>query len=165
MTNNDPSVRRRRSSRSERGAVAGLEGVMLGVLVLVAGSVVVAHAWSVVQTRRTLDGAAREYLRSYTEADDPDAASAAGRRALDDVLNGEGSRRVDVVTRLPDPATFGPCARSTVSLSAVVPGVHLPFVGDLASTTVEVTHSELVDAHREMTSGRAYDIEGTPCGG
>lgn len=148
----------------ERGAVAGLEGVMLGVLVLVAGTVLVAHAWTVVQTRRTLDGAAREYLRAYTQADDPAAARAAGRRALDDVLTGEGMASSDLSIQLPDASTFGPCATSTVSILTVIPSVRLPFVGDVASTTVGVTHSELVDAHREMTSGSAYDRQETACG-
>jgi len=153
----------RRSIRNERGAVAGLEGVMFGILILVAGTVLVAHAWSVLETRRSLDGAAREYLRAYTEADGPAAARTAGQRALDDVLRGEHNTRGTVDVTSPDPTTFGPCAQATVSLSSVVPSVRLPFLTDVGASTVRVTHTELVDAHREMTSGAAYDPERTPC--
>lgn len=152
-----------RARRSERGAVAGLEGVMFGILVLVAGTVLVAHAWSVLEARRTLDGAAREYLRAYTEADSPAAARTAGQRALDDVVGGERNTRTAVTATLPDSTRFGPCEQATVSLSSVVPSVRLPFVGAVSSITVRVTHSEWIDAHREMTSGSAYDPERTPC--
>ncbi|UDY35791.1 hypothetical protein [Dermatobacter hominis] len=149
--------------RGERGAVAGLEGVMLGVLVLVTGTLLVINAWSVLQARRTLDGAAREYLRAYTQADEPSGADAAGRRALLDVLGGERGTVDGVTVEAPDPSTFGPCATATVTLSIVVPAARLPFVGPVASTTVAVTHTELVDAHREVRSGPSYDVERTAC--
>jgi hypothetical protein len=157
-------VRPGRRRRGERGAVAGLEGVVFGILVLVTGTLLVVHAWSVLQTRRTLDGAAREYLRAYTQADDPTAAAAAGQRALVDVLVGERGSADDVaVEATPNPATFGPCAVAEVALATVVPAVRLPFVGEVGATTVAVRHTELVDAHREIASGAAYDPEATPC--
>jgi hypothetical protein len=136
---------------------------MLGVLVLVAGTVLVANAWSVLQARRSLDGAAREYLRAYTQADDPAAAESAAARALSDVLDGEGAAGISVEP--PASAEFGPCAVATVTLSAEVPAARLPFVGSVASTTVEVTHTELVDAHREIAVGPDYDPARTPCAG
>ncbi len=154
-----------RARRSERGAVAGLEGVMFGVLVLLAGTVLVVNAWSVLQTRRTLDGAAREYLRAYTQADSPPEALLAANRALDAVLLGEGRRGPDVTVRGPDPTHFGPCASASVTLTATIPAVRMPFVGEMASTTVEVDHTELVDAHSEMVTGADYDPDGTPCAG
>lgn len=148
---------------SERGAVAGLEGVMFGLLVLLAGTVLVVNAWSVLQTRRTLDGAAREYLRAYTQADSPAQARLAANLALDEVLRGERGRGTDITVTAPDPALFGPCASASVTLATTVPAARLPFVGTMASTEVVVDHTELVDAHREMTTGAAYDPEGTPC--
>lgn len=78
------------TSRGERGAVAGLEGVLFAVLILVTGTLVVTNSWSVLQVRRSLDGAAREYIRGYTQAADPTAAQRDGRIALFDVLDGEG---------------------------------------------------------------------------
>ncbi len=160
-------IRRRTGSTpfAERGAVAGLEGLMLGVLVLVAGTVLVANAWSVLEVRRSLDGAGREYLRAYTQAASPTDALASGRRALHDVLDGERGSMAGVEVTEPDPSWFGPCASATVTLSATVPAARLPFIGTIASTTVEVTHTELVDAHREVASGPAHDPEATDCAG
>lgn len=156
-----------RRGRGERGAVAGLEGVMFAVLVLVSGTVMVTSAWSVLQTRRTLDGAAREYLRSYTEADGPPEALTAGEQAARAVLHGERPRRGAgaVVLEAPDSSRFGPCAPATVVLREVVPAVRVPFVGSTGAIEVRVSHTELVDAHREMRNGSAYDQGATPCGG
>lgn len=163
--------RRRRNQprrrRDERGFVAGLEGVLFAVLILLVGTLIVVNAWSVLQTRRTLDGAAREYLRAYTEGDGPDDAVASGRRALAAVLSGEsriGSHGPAVRIDGPDPGRFGPCVEAEVAISAVVPAARIPFVGTFGSTTVRVTHTELVDAHREVDVGPAYDPEQTPCG-
>ncbi len=147
--------------------VAGLEGVMFGVLVLVVGTIVVVNAWGVLQTRRTLDGAAREYLRAYTEGDDPVDAAQKAQHSLTAVLDGEqrrGGRTPPVHVEGPDPARFGPCAEASVHLSTVVPAARIPFVGAFRSTTVEVTQTDLVDPHREIDSGSAYDAEATPCG-
>lgn len=152
--------------RSERGAVAGLEGVVFGALILVAGAIVVVNAWAVLQSRRTLDGAAREYLRAYTESDDPDTALTTARHALDAVLTGEhraGLRGSQVRIDEPDPSRFGPCAEASVVLSAEVPAARVPFIGEVASTKLHVTHTELVDAHREVSTGDAYDPEATAC--
>lgn len=156
-----------RRRRDERGVVAGSEGVAFGMLVLVAGTLIAVNAWSVLQTRRALDGAAREYLRAYTEADDPHGAAIAGDRALDASLDGElglRSRRAEVRVVRPDPTRFGPCAEATIEVSIPVRAARIPFVGEFGPVTVEVTHTELVDAHREMRSGSAYEAEATPCG-
>jgi len=149
----------------ERGAVAGLEGVMFALLVLVTGTVLVSSAWSVLQVRRTLDGAAREYLRAYTEADGPTEATESGSRAARAVLEGERPRRGATAVSVdpPDQSRFGPCDPATVSLSEVIPAMRLPFVGSTGEVRVRVTHTELVDAHREMRTGSSYDRERTPC--
>jgi len=140
---------------------------MFAVLVLVSGTVLVTSAWSVLQVRRSLDGAAREYLRAYTEADAPAEAAAAGAQAARAVLEGERPRRGDASVSViaPDGARFGPCSVATVVLSEVVPAVRVPFIGSTGDVTVRVTHTELVDAHREMRSGSSYDRERTPCAG
>lgn len=162
-----PSRRPDRRCHGEAGFVAGLEGVVFGLLVLVAGTIVVLNAWSVLQTRRVLDGAAREYLRAYTEGDDPADARSGARRALQAVLDGERRRPAggpNVRLEEPDETRFGPCAEATISIWAEVPAARVPFIGTFGSTTVRVTHSELVDAHREIEPGRRYDAEVTPCG-
>jgi hypothetical protein len=150
-------------TRGERGMVAGLDGLLFGSLVLLAGTILVVSAWSVLETRRALDGAAREYLRAYTESPDPVAATAAGDRAARDSLQGDGVT-LPVTVDAPDPGRFGPCAMSTVELSTVVPAARLPFVGEFGETQVRVAHTEMVDAHREVVSGASYDAADTPCG-
>jgi hypothetical protein len=150
-------------NRDERGMVAGLDGLLFGSLVLLAGTILVVSAWSVLETRRALDGAAREYLRAYTESSDPAAATTAGDRAARESLQGEGVV-LPVTIHAPDPGRFGPCAVSTVEFTAVVPAARLPFVGEFGETQVRVTHTEMVDAHREVISGASYDAANTPCG-
>lgn len=167
MTPRRPGTRVR-PRRGERGVAAGLEGIVFGALILVAGTVVAVNAWSVLQTRRAFDGAAREYLRAYTEADDAQRASSAGRTAAYGVLAGERRSAFDtraVRIEEPDAARFGPCEPATVVVSGRVPAARVPFVGSFASTTVRVAHTELVDAHREIRSGPDHDVGATPCGG
>ena len=143
--------------------VAGLDGLLFGSLILLGGTVLIVNAWSVIETRQALDGAAREYLRAYTEAPDPRSAVSDADAAARASLAG-GNRRLDVRIRPPDTATFGPCALASVELSADVAAARIPFVGEFGSTQVSVAHTEMIDAHREVTSGAAYDPAATPCG-
>ena len=152
-------------SRGERGVVAGLDGLVFGMLVMVAGTLLIVNAWAVVDSRTALDGAAREYLRSYTRAGDPGTARSSGAAAVTAFLAGRGMDPAAVRTAHPDPTTFGPCAAATVELSLVVPVARVPFVGGFGSTTVHVTGTELVDAHREVIPGAAFDPDSTECAG
>lgn len=150
---------------NERGFVAGAEAVALGVLVLLAGTILMVNAWAVVDTRMALESAAREYLRAYTEADSPDAAAAAGELSWRAVLADRPALAARVSVTPPPPARFGPCAPAPVTLSATVPSIHIPFVGGFGDHTVDVSAVELVDAHREMAPGDAYVRGATACGG
>lgn len=151
-------------NRDERAMVAGLDGLVFGALILLAGTVLIVNAWSVIDTRLALDGAAREYLRAYTEAGDPTTALADGQRAARASLAGRG-QRLDVDLRPPDAGRFGPCALAQVEMRAAVPAARLPFIGAFGTTVVRVSHTELIDAHREVVSGATYDAAATPCGG
>jgi hypothetical protein len=149
--------------RAERGAVAGLEALALGTLVVLGGTVMVVAAWGAISTRASLDLAAREYLRAYTEADDGPTAIATGRRAAGEVLAGA---RIDPATVLldePDPDDFGPCASVAVTLTTRTRGVRLPFGASLGDMDLTVTHQEIVDQRREMTAGDRHDPAGTIC--
>jgi hypothetical protein len=150
--------------RSERGVVAGLEGLVFGALILLGGTVLVVNAWSILDTRQALDGAAREYLRAYTEAPDAAAAERSGGQAVRSALGGRGRLLRSVRLQRPDPDRFGPCSEATVTLSATVPSVRIPFVGRFGTVDVRVVHHELVDAHREVIPGASYDRAATPCG-
>lgn len=156
------SVRR---SRSERGAVAGLDGLMVGVLVLLGGTVVVMNLWSVVATRSALDDAVREYLRAWTSASSPDEARTESLRALDASLEGSGVVPEELEVLEADAARFGPCASAAVTVRAVVPAVRAPFMGILEELEVRVSAEELVPPNREVISGALHDMSATVCGG
>ena len=46
---------------------AGVMGSLFGMLILVAGGLVLFNMWAIIHTRAALDAAARDYLRTYTE--------------------------------------------------------------------------------------------------
>lgn len=152
-----------RSIRDQRGVLAGADGVLFATLILLAGSLAVLNIWAIIDTRTALDAAAREYLRSYTEQTSPADALAAGRAAAESVLVARGGPIRSLRIEPPDAATFGPCQPSAVAIEAEVPGARLPFLDDLGSRRVRVTHLELVDPHREVASGPDHDPDATPC--
>jgi hypothetical protein len=149
--------------RDERGVVAGLEGLVFSMLILFGGTILVVDAWAVIDTRVALDGAAREYLRAYTEAPDPATAASSGDTALRDAMADRPGLRAALRVEAPNPTRFGPCSEADVVLTATVPSIRIPYVGDFGTTAVRVRHSELVDAHREVINGAAYDPSTTPC--
>ena len=64
---------------------------------------------------------------------------------------------------LPDAASFGPCQPALVAIEAEVPAARLPFLDDLGTRQIRVTHREPFDPHREVTSGPNHDPTTTPC--
>lgn len=150
---------------NQGGFVAGTESLAFGVLILVAGAILIVNAWSMVDSRLTLDAAAREYLRSYTEASDPLAATTQGRSALLRVIDGRAALVEGLSMQEPDPASFGPCAPALLELSVDVPSIRMPFVGDFGSHQVNVRHVELINAHKQMSGGAGYKPEATACAG
>lgn len=151
------------SRRSERGAVGGAEGLLFGMLILVAGSIVVVNLWAIVDTRAALDAGAREYLRTFTERADRATAATQAQIALDDVLVARGTDPANVLVHVDTPNGFGPCALARLELTASVRGVRAPFLDAAMSTEVRVEHHELIDAHREVTADASYDPTATAC--
>ncbi len=149
--------------RNERGVVGGADGLAFGVLILLAGTLVVANAWSVLDHRTALDAAAREYLRAYTEAPSADEAARRGAAAVDAVLNGRDRLPRQLRVTAPDASRFGPCEPVSVALAATVPAMRVPILGELGAVEVTVRHDELVDAHRELLTGPDHDPASTPC--
>lgn len=158
-------VRARANELSERGAVAGLEGLLFAVLILVGGMVLIVNAWSVIDSRTALDAAAREFVRTYTDQSDPTSARSQGDRAARSVLAARGSQLANLEIAVDEPNGFGPCSLVSVHISAVVPALKAPFIDMFTSMKITATASELVDAHREMTADTSYDPEVTECFG
>ncbi|MEI7887439.1 MAG: hypothetical protein WCJ04_08610 [Actinomycetes bacterium] len=149
--------------RNERGAVGGGEGVIFGMLILVAGTLVILNLWSVLNTRMALDAAASEYLRTYTEQQNFFQARVVGEAAARESLTQRGISPSRVAIQPTEPEGFGPCAQAEVQLSTQVPWIRVPFIGGSGTTTVRVTQSELIDAHREVTPSANFLQFSTPC--
>jgi hypothetical protein len=142
-------------TRSEQGFVGGLEALVFGLLIFVSGTLIVASAWGVVDTKFAAAAAAREAALSYVEAASPQSAGPDAQQAADEALAGYG--------RPPSQATislaagrFGRCQRITIEVHYPAPLVLVPFIGRLGrGWTVRATHSELVDAYRTGLPGSA----------
>ncbi|MCB9387486.1 MAG: hypothetical protein H6517_06630 [Microthrixaceae bacterium] len=144
--------------------VAGAEALAVGTLIVLAGLILVVNAWAVVDTRTALESAAREYLRVYTESEDPASAATAGRRAVDDVLEDRPAMLERLLLEAPQPERFGPCEAAAVRLTSRVPAIHVPLTGARwGEHTVTVSAVELIDAHREMEPGVDHDPRRTAC--
>jgi hypothetical protein len=151
------------SRRSQAGVLAGSDGLLFSTLILLCGCLVTVHVWAIIDTRAALDAAAREYLRTYTEQPDAARAGTSGASAARTVLESRATPLRGLQIEAPDPTTFGPCQPVAVTIEAEVPATSLPFLDDLGSRLVRVTHRELVDPHREVTSGPNHDPSTTPC--
>ncbi|HEX2038153.1 MAG TPA: hypothetical protein VHF47_00310 [Acidimicrobiales bacterium] len=139
--------------RSQEGQVAGLEGLLFGVLLFVFGTLLLVNAWAVVDAKLAASAAAREATRSFVEAGSTDRAraeaEAAGRRAF--AGYGRTLDRADV--RLLEGA-LARCARVTFEAAYRLPALRVPVLGGLGSGfRVAARHSEVVDPHRSGLPG------------
>ncbi len=151
----------------DRGQVGGIEVLPFGLLVFVVGSLLVANAWAVIDSKLAVDAAAREAARHFVEADVPTArdfgeAEAAARRAGYEALAAhgrEGARSTVELTDLESPggqAGFTRCARATFTASYDVPVLNLPWIGGFGpGLDVASRHSELIDPYRDGVPGSA----------
>jgi hypothetical protein len=141
--------------RGEDGFAGGFEGLLFGMLIFVAGTLLVAFAWGVIDTKTAVTEAARQAARTYVEAPDSAAAATEAQAAADAALQGYGRNpgraRVTVIS-----GSFARCGRITISVSYPAPLFYLPFLGRLGtSETVTADHSELVDPYRTGLPGTA----------
>lgn len=145
--------------RGDSGQVGGIEALPFGLLIFVVGSLLIANAWAVVDAKFATDAAARQAVRTFVEADDPDAATAdartAGLAAID--AHGRDAGRA-IVQPVGDPQLVR-CERVTFEAVYEVPALSLPFIGGYgrAPFRVRSTHSELVDPFRSGVAGSAED--------
>lgn len=142
-------------ARDERGQAGGMEMLPFGVLIFVAGSLLIFNVWAVIDTKAAAEAAAREAARVFVEAPAPP-----GDPVADDVARWysvESARRVLEARGLdPSPAYVvvdAPglirCAPVDVSVSYPVAYVSMPFLGSFGPDfTVTATHTERVDPYR-----------------
>lgn len=140
-------------ARGEAGQVAGLEGLVFGVLVFVFGTLLVANAWAVVDAKSAAAAAAREAARAYVELEGDEASVEAGMLAFE----GHGRLRSRAsVTRTP--GVRARCERVVFEAGYVVPLVSVPVIGGLGrGFRVSARHTEVVDPYRSGLGPEAAD--------
>jgi hypothetical protein len=139
----------------DAGFAGGFEGLLFGLLLFVAGTLLVAYAWAVVDTKAAMEDAARQGARTFVEAPSPGAAVEAAEQSAADAVVGYGRvpSRADVSFAA---GSFGRCQRVTISVSYPAPLLVLPFVGRIGTgQRVRAEHSELVDPYRTGLPGTA----------
>lgn len=138
-------------ARGDAG-LGGVEGVAVAALVFVAGTLLVAGAWGVVDAKATASTAAREAARAYVESSA--APEVAARIAAEDVVTSSG--RDPARMRIRIDGDLRRCRRIVVEVGYPVRLAALPLAGAAATTVVaSARHSELVDAHRSGLDGEA----------
>ena len=140
---------------NERGQVAGIEAVVLGLLVFVAGTLVISNAWGVLDAKLAASSAAREATRAYVESPSPALAMAEARAAAREAMAGHG-REPDRTSVEMVEGAFARCVRITFEVSHPVPLLRVPFLGSAGPGFVaRARHSEVVDPYRSGLTGTA----------
>jgi hypothetical protein len=139
----------------DRGQVGGVEALPFGVLIFVAGALLVANAWAVIDAKLAVTAAAREGARAYVEAAGASEAESAAIDAADAEITARGrdSARATVAVAA---GGFSRCAMVTLEVAYVVPTLTLPFVGSWGNgMRVTARHGEIVDPYRNGPEGEA----------
>jgi hypothetical protein len=145
--------RRARPQPDEAGFVGGFEGLLFGLLIFVAGTLLATHAWAVIDTKAATEAAARQAARTYVEAASPATAASEADQAAAAALAGFGRSGARARVQLTS-GTFGRCHRITITVSYPAPVLMLPWVGRVGSAeSVRAQHSELVDPFRTALPG------------
>ena len=152
-----------RRRRGERGQAGGMEVLPFGLLIFVAGTLLIANIWGVVDAKFAVDAAARESVRWVVER--------AGRSTTADGLRA-GATEIARATLVdhgrdgplevqlgPTGATFVRCQRIEVTVAIEVPAIRIPFLGGFGNDfDVRATHAELIDPTRAGVDGLASCI-------
>ncbi|MGD9797639.1 MAG: hypothetical protein AB7H43_11755 [Acidimicrobiia bacterium] len=152
-------------ARGQQGFVGGFEALPFGFLVFVAGTLLLANAWAVLDAHLAASAAAREAVRTFVESSGDDAsARAAGERAAMDVIVGHG--RSPARTGLSwEGAALVRCQAVTATVSYRVPTLAVPWIGVFGGglVTTSARHTEVVDPWRAGLPVEGFDPGA--CGG
>lgn len=134
--------------RDEHGVVGGIEVLPFGLLIFVAGTLIIVNAWAVVDAKLTVESAAREAGRAYVESPDQGSAERAARAAAREAMTG-GGRDPDRMTLARNGRGYLRCAPVEHVVRYRVPAITVPFVGGIGrGTTVTGRHREVIDPYR-----------------
>lgn len=138
------------TGHDEAGQIAGIEGVVFGMLVFVLGTLVVTNAWGIIDSKWAAGSAAREGTRAFVESEGPSVAEAMAEAevAARDAISGLGRDPRRMVFE-PEEARFERCGRVVVRIEYPVPLVAVPLIGRYGRGFTAVgRHSEMVDPFR-----------------
>jgi hypothetical protein len=146
---------------NERGFVGGFEVLPFGLLVFVAGVMLITNGWAVVDGTVAASAAAREAARAYVEASDADEAEAAAVRAALAAIDGHGRDPARAEVTWETGPDFRRCATNTIVVRYRVPTLTVPFVGAFGSGVIETSgrHTEIVDPYRSGLALDGFDAE------
>jgi hypothetical protein len=126
----------------EAGFVGGLWGWIFGLLIFVAGTLLVARTW-----------AARQAARTYVQAPNGIEAGSQAEQAADAALGGYGRNPSAASVALVS-GTFSRCSLITIKVSYPAPMLVLPWLGPVGhGGRVSAVNSELVDPFRTGLPG------------
>lgn len=142
---------------NERGAVGGFEVLPFGLLVFVAGTLLLTNAWAVIDGTIAASAAAREATRTFAESADERLAVDAAYEAIEG--HGRSRERAEVTWAVGPDARR--CAVNTVVVRYRVPTLSIPFLGAFGSGVIETSgrHTEVVDPYRSGLSIDGFDPE------
>ena len=145
--------------RDERGYVGGFEVLPFGFLVFIAGSLLLANAWAVVDGTLAASAAAREATRAFVEAPSADVAAVAAVDAALATVDGHGHDPARAEVGWPDGARWARCERTTIEVRYRVPTLTVPFIGSFGDGFIETSgsHTEVVDPYRSGLSLEGFD--------
>lgn len=146
---------------NERGFVGGFEVLPFGMLIFVAGTLLLSNAWAVYDAKVAASAAAREAVRAYVEARSDGEAEQQAREAGLEAIAGHGRdpSRTEIEWAVgPD---FRRCALNTVVVYYRVPTLTVPFLGAFGDGVVRTSgrHSEIVDPYRSGLAVEGFDAE------
>jgi hypothetical protein len=144
--------------RGEGGAVGGVEILPLAAVIFLAGMLVVANLWALIEARLSVVSAAREAVRTYVEAPDHDSGWAGAEVAAVRVMGPRSAEpgRFDLELAEDDPGRFSRCSRIVVRARYRVPALTVPWLGGLGQgVEVTGTATEVVDPYRDGLAGVA----------
>lgn len=147
--------RHARRRAGEAGFAGGLDGLIFGLLIFVVGTLLVASAWAVVDTKLAADTAARQAARTFVEAPDAQVAASEATQAADQSLAAYGRTPARAAITLLS-GRFARCSRITIEVRYPSPLIEVPLLGVIGSgVAVTARHSEVVDPYRNGLSGVA----------
>lgn len=146
----------------EGGAVGGFEVLPFGLLVFVAGSLLLTNAWAVIDGTLAASAAAREAARAYVEASTASDAEAAAVAAALASIDGHGRDPDRAEVRWTAGPSFERCARNTIEVEYRVPTLTVPLLGAFGAGVIATIgrHTEVVDPYRSGLPVEGFQPEG-----